>query len=136
MSDNQNLDMMEDIETSGVTINKVIERVDRVKPNVYDEQTKAEWLYRLDGRISREILKEDPPQRYVYAEDGDKELLVPHPYDDLYDYYMMAMIDYSNQEYGSYNNALLMYNEAFWAYAKLYQRENLPKSAGRFNNLL
>ena len=117
------------------TINQVMERVDKIKPNVYDENTKAEWLHRLDGRISREILKHDPPQKYTYPEDGDKELLVPYPYDDIYNYFMQAMIDYSNGEYANYNNALTMYNEAFSSYAKLYQRENMPKSAGRFKNL-
>ena len=118
------------------TINQVIERVDKVKPNVYDESAKAEWLHRLDGRISREILKQDPPQQYEYPEDGDKELLVPYPYDDMYDYFMQAMIDYNNREYGNYNNALAMYNESFTSYAKLYQRENMPKSSGWFKNLI
>ena len=70
------------------SINEVIERVDKVKPNVYDEEQKAEWLARLDGRISREILKMDLPVRYIYPEDGDKDLLVPYPYDDMYDYFL------------------------------------------------
>ena len=38
------------------TINEVIERNDKIKPNTYEEQTKADWLYRLDGRISKEIM--------------------------------------------------------------------------------
>lgn len=118
------------------TINQVIERVDGIKPNTYGENDKANWLYRLDGRISREILKENPPQQYKYPEDGDKELLVPFPYDNIYDYYLQAMISYHNNEIGGYNNANMLYLEAFNAYAKLYQRENVPKSAGGFKNIL
>lgn len=118
------------------TINQVIERVDAIKPNTYEPEAKAEWLFRLDGRISREVMKVNPPQQYRYPEDGDKELLVPHPYDDIYDYFMGAMIDYYNKEFGEYNNAMTMYNEAFSSYAKLYQRENRPESSGGFKNVL
>ena len=116
------------------SINEVIERVDKVKPNVYDEEQKAEWLARLDGRISREILKMRDPIKYIYPEDGDKELLVPYPYDDMYDYFLKAMIDFENGEIDSYNNSLAMYEESFNSYVKLWQRENMPKSAGRFKN--
>ena len=118
------------------TINEVIEKVDKIKPNVFDENQKAEWIYRLDGRISKEVLKEEPPRQYIYPEDADNELLVPHPYDDMYVFFLQAMIDYNNEEYGKYNNAMAMYNEAFNSYAKLYQRENMPKSSGGFKNLL
>ena len=118
------------------TINEVIERVDKIKPNVYDESQKAEWIYRLDGKISKEILKEEPPKHYVYPEDADNELLAPHPYDDMYVFFLEAMIDYSNGEYDRYNNAMEMYYSAFYSYAKLYQRENMPKSSGGYKNLL
>lgn len=118
------------------TINQIIERVDAVKPNAYSEEQKAEWIHNLDGRISREILKENPPQKYMYPEDGDRELLAPYPHDSMYDYYVRAMIDFANKEYNSYNKSVILYNEAFEAYAKLYQREHMPKSKGGFKNLI
>lgn len=118
------------------TINQIIEKVDRIKPNVYDEQTKAGWLYQLDGRISKEIMKQDPPQQYSYPQDGDRELLVPFPFDGMYEHYMMAMIDYNNAEYGKYNNAMSMYNECFDSFAKAYQREHRPAHSGGFKNVL
>lgn len=118
------------------TINEVIERVDKVKPNTYDKQTMADWLYRLDGRISREIMYANPPVRYMHPEDGDKELLVPFPNDAIYDYYLQAMIDFANKEYASYNNAMIMYNEAMSAYAKQYIRDNVPPSFYNFRNIM
>jgi len=118
------------------TINEVIERNDRVKPNAYSEQEKAGWLYRLDGRISSEIMHIEPPVQYQYPENGDKALLVPEPYDVVYDYYVQAMIDYYNKEYNSYNNAMIMYNDAVQNYAKYYIRENQPKSYYNFRNVL
>ena len=118
------------------TINEVIERNKAVKPDTYDETTKAEWLYRLDGRISKEIMHQEPPAHYIYPEDGDKELLVPFPYDDMYDYYLQAMIDYNNKEFKTYNNSLAMYNKAFGEYAKLYIREHKPPSYYNFRNIM
>ena len=72
------------------SINEVIERNDKIKPNSFDETTKADWLYRLDGRISKEIMHTEPPVQYTYPEDGDKELLVPFPFDAVYDFYLHA----------------------------------------------
>ena len=118
------------------TINEIIERVDLNKPNTYDENTKAFWLSRLDGQISIEILKQDPPEEYNYPEDGDKQLLVPRPFDEVYDYYLQAMIDFSNKEFANYNNSMLMYNESINNYAKWYIRNNVPKSASNFKNVM
>lgn len=118
------------------TINQIIEKTDRVKPNVYDEQTKADWLCRLDGRISRQVMMQDPPQQYRYPEDGDKELLAPFPFDDMYVHYLFAMIDYTNKDYGDYNNAMVMYNNVFEDFAKAWQREHLPEHSGGFKNVL
>ncbi len=118
------------------TINEVIERNDKIKPNTYEAQTKADWLYRLDGRISKEIMHSEPPMHYIYPEDGDKELLVPFPNDAIYDYYLQAMIDFTNREYTTYNNSILMFNEAMDAYAKQYMRENVPPSFYNFRNVM
>lgn len=118
------------------TINEVIERNDKVKPNSYDEAQKADWLYRLDGRISKEIMHREPPEHYVYPEDGDKELLVPFPNDAIYDYYLQAMIDFANKEFSTYNNSMAMFNEAMEAYAKQYIREHIPPSLYNFRNIM
>lgn len=118
------------------TINEVIERNDKIKPNAYSEQTKAGWLYRLDGKISAEIMHIDPPAQYQYPEDGDKELLVPEPYDEIYDYCLHTMIDYYNREINSYNNSMMMLNDAWWKFAQHYIRHNQPPSYYNFNNIM
>ena len=116
------------------TLNEVIERVDKVKPNTYDESTKADWLYRLDGRICREVFEKEPPEPYIYPEDGDRELLVGFPYDNMYDFYLQAMISYSDKEYADYNNAIQMFNQIYETHAKWYIRNNNPASSGGFRN--
>lgn len=38
------------------SINEVIERVARVRPDAYDDETKAGWLIELDGKLYREVI--------------------------------------------------------------------------------
>ena len=44
-----------------------------------------------------------------YPEDGDKPLLVPAPYDGLYDLYLMSKSDFYLRELDNYNNSALAY---------------------------
>lgn len=68
-----------------------------------------------------------------YNEDTDlqTELLVPAPYDEVYLRWMEAQIDYHNGEYDKYNNAIIMFNTAFEAYAAYYNQHHMPVSRGR-----
>lgn len=54
------------------------------------------------------------------------EMLVPAPYDDIYIKWLEAQIDYANGEYAKYNNSISMYNAAYDAYAKWYNRTHMP----------
>lgn len=38
------------------TINEVIERVNRARPDAIDDETKAAWLLELDGQLYREVI--------------------------------------------------------------------------------
>jgi hypothetical protein len=64
-----------------------------------------------------------------YGEDEDLStvLLVPAPYDDIYVRWLEAQIDYTNGEYGKYNNSIAMYNAAYTAFANYYNRTHMPK---------
>lgn len=124
------------------TINEVIERVDRIKPVVnVDDQDKARWLIELDGRILREIIQksvhnmppDDPPA--AWPEDGDKQLLVPSPYDRLYDLYLISMLEFSLREYGNYNNSMQAFNDALDKFAYYHRETNMPVSVGDFTNI-
>ena len=68
-----------------------------------------------------------------YNEDTDPqtELLVPAPYDEVYLRWMEAQIDYHNGEYDKYNNAIIMFNAAFEAYAAYYNQHHMPVSRGK-----
>lgn len=124
------------------TINEIMERVDRVKPVAdIDDQDKARWLIQLDGRIWQEIvmksvhdtMPEEPPKSW--PEDGDKQLLVSSPYDNLYDLYVIGMMEFSMREYGNYNNTMQAFNTALGSFANWYRNTHEPVSAGGFKNI-
>lgn len=112
------------------TINKVIEHVDRVKPNAYGEEDKFRWMRDLDGMVKRLVFQDGDSVAYEYPDDMDTELLVGVPFEDVYSLYMEAMIDYHNREYDHYNNALAMFSTRFDEYKKAYIREHMPASPG------
>lgn len=114
------------------TMNEVVEYVDRIKPNIYTDDDKYRWINTVEGLIGREVLQEDVPT-YALPDDADKQLLVPHPYDDLYRLYVLAMIDQCSGDEG-YDNSVLAFEERYKQYRVWYIR-NHDYSKAQFKNL-
>ena len=116
-----------------MTIMGAINHVDAVKPNGYSQTEKIKWLSTLDGIVKAEIIDTHEGGEGVTFKGYDDmtalttELLIPHPYDDVYIKWLEAQIDYANGEYGKYNNSITMYNTAYSAYEKYYNRTHMPK---------
>jgi hypothetical protein len=116
-----------------MTIMDALYRIDEVKPNSYSQAEKIKWLSSLDGVIKNEIIDTHEGGEDVvfngYDADTDltTELLVKAPYDDIYIRWAEMQIDYSNGEYGKYNNSMAVYNTAYTAYANYYNRTHMPK---------
>lgn len=119
-----------------MTILEAISRVDDVKPNSYSQAEKIAWLSRIDATIKNEIIDTHEGAEniafngYEHDTDTNTELLVPAPYDEVYIRYLEMQIDYANNEYGKYNNSMVMYNAAYAAYEKYYNRNHMPLSKG------
>ena len=117
-----------------MTILEAINRIDAIKPNSYGQPDKIRWLSTLDCIIKREIIDTHEGAEGVsfkgYTENTNltTEMLVPAPYDEIYLRYLETQIDYANGEYGKYNNSMAMYNVAYIAYAKSYNRTHKPLS--------
>lgn len=118
------------------TMNKTIDYVDRLKPNIFENEDKYTWIARLDGMISTEVHRDEPPVSYNLPEEADKELLIPAPYDDLYAFYISAMIDLYNKEYAHYNNSVLVFQERLEAYKADYIRKHPVCRANHFRNVM
>ena len=117
-----------------MTLMDAIYRIDNLKPNSYSQEEKIKWLSALDGTIKAEIIDTHEGGEGVvfngYNENTvlTTEMLVPHPYDDIYIRWLETQIDYANGEYGKYNNSITMYNKAYSAYENYYNRTHLPIS--------
>ena len=120
-----------------MTIIEAISRADRLKPNTYSQQDKVGWLSTLDGIVKKEIIDTHEGGEDVaftgYNDDTTltTELFIPAPYDEVYVRYLEMQIDYANGEYGKYNNSRTMFNDAYSAFEKYYNRENMPLKRGK-----
>lgn len=77
--------------------------------------------------IAPHILPEEPFKPYVYAEDAERELLIPDMYADAYIYFVSAKIDFQNMEIERYNAESVAFENEFQEYAKWYRRTHKPK---------
>lgn len=115
-----------------MTVVDAINRIDSLKPNVYEQPEKIRWLSELDGMVKHEIIDtheggEDIEWSPYDSDSLDTELLIPAPYDEVYISWLEAMIDYNNAEYNRYNNSMAMFRTKYDAYFNRYNRANMPK---------
>ena len=119
-----------------MTIAEVISKVDALKPNTYSTEDKIEWLSNLDARVKSQIIDthecKHPFFFFGYDSECDQEteLLVHPPYDEMYLRWLEAMIDYYNSDDDRYNNAIMLFNNAYEGYKKHYTRTHMPISKG------
>lgn len=118
-----------------MTIHEAIARVDAVKPNRFKEAQKIAWLGNLEGQIFNELVLThecpNPIRRIVFDEnmDTDQQLIVPHPYDEVYILYLQSQIDLNNMEIAKYNNSKTLYNNAYQTLVDYWNRSYMPVGA-------
>ena len=119
-----------------MTIAEVISKVDALKPNSYTPEDKVDWLSNLDARVKTQIIDAHECTEpvtfdgYDSLADQNTVLLVNAPYDEIYLRWLEAMIDYHNSDDDRYNNAIILFNNAYEAYKRYYTRTHMPKSNG------
>ena len=59
---------------------------------------------------------------YDASTDQNTEMLVPAPFDEMYIRWLEAQIDYTNQEYLKYNNAMSLFTALWQEYANSLRR--------------
>ena len=113
-------------------INTIIDRVDTLRPNQYSREQKVAWLTELDSLVWEQVfLTHELPAGAAYAPyepdaDGETELLVPAPYDGLYEHYLNAQMDMANQELGKYNNDAGLFDEAYKRFSGWWHQNHMP----------
>ena len=107
-----------------MTIQLCMAMVDTVLPNYVDKGVKCRWLGEIEGKVRVELLGQEPEDTSPFdnATSVDLELTVPHPYDQLYWLYVMAMIHFVTGETARYEQAAALFNAAYRDFAKWLKR--------------
>lgn len=119
-----------------MTVKECIEFVDAVKPNAFPAEAKIVWVSQVEGRIASEIFLMAPAELHQFRfrtalEDGDKELLVDPPYDDIYIAYLTAKVDSKNGEFNRLSTAAQTFNR-LWDELSAYIANMYDPAAGYY----
>lgn len=111
-----------------MTIRELFDYVNSVKPNAFTEADMLVWLNDLEARLQLEVLLRWPGEvaRYRLPEDRETELLLEPPHTAVYRYWLQAMIDFENGEYGKYQNTMEMFNAAWDAFTAWFAETYRP----------
>lgn len=117
-------------------IGEAMEKARELMPSGVSDEQLLKWLSTLDGQIKTEIIDTHAGGSGVhfvgYGEgtNTQQELLVPWPYDNVYEHYLTAQMLFANGEIDEYNVAAARYNESYAAYAAYYNRKHMPGVQG------
>lgn len=94
-----------------------------------DDKDPVVVLPSVDNYAPDNVPQEEPePYKYLtYAEDAERQLLLPDQFTDAYIYYVCSKIDLQNMEVDRYNVNAMAFEEQFQNYAKWYRRTHRPK---------
>ncbi len=113
-------------------VSEVISMVNDLEPNQYPEQTMITWLARLDGQIFEELIlthEHEEGAAFTPPSSAEDQLLVQFPYDEIYNYWLQAMIALENGEGSKYLVQMQLFNAGYKNYAWLYNRNHRPIGA-------
>ncbi|NLZ46598.1 MAG: hypothetical protein GX896_07905 [Clostridiales bacterium] len=114
-----------------MTATQIIETVNQLKPNSYSEDFMVQWLNEIEGMIFDEVIKPSKAGKDKTLipinpmENPEQQLLAPDNFAQMYTYYLMAKIDFSDCETGRYNNDIAMFNSEYSSFCAWYNR-NFP----------
>lgn len=103
-------------------LRKAMARADELRPNAISEEHKAEWVHQLEGRIA-ETLEAEPPEN---SWPEDRELLMPHPWDNVYELWLCCMIDFANTDLQRYQMDAAVYEAAYEQAVAWWRRNHRP----------
>lgn len=108
-----------------MTIDKLLEIIEEEKPNTFIDDKLIEFVNEIEVQVAEQLrlAAEDIPHYEDTSEDRTKELLAPEPYDRLYISFLKMKIDYSQEEYASYQLNMEQHEIDFNNYCDFVVRE-------------
>lgn len=118
-----------------MTIREAIGIADGQKPNAFTDADKIRWINQVEGTVQADVLLLAPEEWVTYtAADMDTALIVRPPHDKIYTAYLVAMIDFANNEYDKYGNTSAMYNAFYEEFVRWFARTYRPADVRRERN--
>ena len=113
-----------------MTVSEVIEKVKDLKPNAYKDHTLLDWLNEVEAMVQKELMDTMPEgiREYRIEKDMEEELLLPRPYNALYETYNIMRIEFNQLEFTAYNNTAELFNKQYEE-AQKYYNEKYPKTS-------
>lgn len=118
-----------------MTVKHALKWADSVRPNQLTTEMKLGFLHDIEGLVQTEIMYKgtDETPRYGDAASEDtasddaaseEALSAAPPYDNLYGWYLCAMIDLVQGNTELYANDKAVFGKAYADFARWYQRTN------------
>lgn len=117
-----------------MTIKGLIDKVKEEKPNTFTDEKLLSFINEIEVEVAEQLAEEFDP----YTEVDDTELICPAPYNRLYVSYVKAMVDYSNEEYASYQMNQMQHVQDFTDFINWTVRDNVAVNSvlpSRFRNI-
>ena len=109
-----------------MTLNSAIEKSIKLHPDSIPDSIKCRWLSELDGKIVRETMHRNDFVPYRFPDDGERELAVSEPYDNIYELYIIAMSNFFSGEMENYSSSAVLFQQAYGEFKRNYIRNNMP----------
>ena len=112
-----------------MNIKDIIKMFREEKPNKVSDAHVIQWLNECEAEV-QEMLGISPDEWVEYTEadlddEADTVPIARAPYNRLYLFYLMARLDYANQEFESYGNHQAQYQSMFDDYKTVAYRDGL-----------
>lgn len=108
-------------------LSEIIAHCDTIKPNTYSFSQKKKWLMKIESDIRHYYtLYSQEKADMDFLNDENPLLLLDESKEDIYLYYLISMIDLSNQEYSLYNNSVTYFNSIYGDWKKEHRRTHRP----------
>ena len=108
-------------------LSEIIAQCDTIKPNTYSFSQKKKWLMKIESDIRQySTMYSDKKADMTFIDEENPGLSLDESKEDIYLYYLISMIDLSNQEYALYNNSVAYFNSVYGEWQKQHRRDNCP----------
>ncbi len=114
-----------------MTIQNLFDEVDALVPNFYTTAQKLKWFNDLEYKLYEEVLKNYTEDIEDYADHtaASETPQIDNSYGrEMYIKYIVAQIDFYNDEYSKYNQAITLFNSAYKSFSDRVSREKLHLS--------